>query len=98
MSHFDLAGLTREKDELEGQMGEEGFWDDVENANKVNQRIKTLMTKIDKYQKLVNHSEDIETLIEMADEEEDEEQQTIYLNEVEEEWDLNKYKGIGWDE
>ena len=34
----------------------------------------------------------------MADEEEDEEQQTIYLNEVEEEWDLNKYKGIGWDE
>ncbi|MBQ6763889.1 MAG: GTPase ObgE [Paludibacteraceae bacterium] len=23
---------------------------------------------------------------------------TIYLNEVEEEWDLDKYKGIGWDE
>ena len=30
--------------------------------------------------------------------EDDDEQQTIYLNEVEEEWDLNKYKGIGWDE
>jgi GTP-binding protein len=29
---------------------------------------------------------------------EDEEQGTIYLNEVEEEWDLDKYKGIGWDE
>ena len=29
---------------------------------------------------------------------EDDEPQTIYLNEVEEEWDLNKYKGIGWDE
>lgn len=28
----------------------------------------------------------------------DDEQQTIYLNEVEKEWDLNKYKGIGWDE
>ena len=26
-----------------------------------------------------------------------EEEQTIYLNEVEEEWDLEKYKGIGWD-
>lgn len=25
------------------------------------------------------------------------EPQTIYLNEVEEEWDLSKYKGIGWD-
>ena len=28
----------------------------------------------------------------------DEEEHTIYLNEVEEEWDLDKYKGIGWDE
>ena len=28
----------------------------------------------------------------------DEEEHTIYLNEVEEEWDLEKYKGIGWDE
>lgn len=28
----------------------------------------------------------------------EDEPQTIYLNEVEEEWDLNKYKGIGWDE
>ena len=27
----------------------------------------------------------------------DEEEGTIYLNEVEEEWDLDKYKGIGWD-
>ena len=29
--------------------------------------------------------------------EEEEEEGTIYLNEVEEEWDLDKYKGIGWD-
>ena len=29
--------------------------------------------------------------------EETEEEGTIYLNEVEEEWDLDKYKGIGWD-
>ena len=29
--------------------------------------------------------------------ESDEEEGTIYLNEVEEEWDLDKYKGIGWD-
>ena len=30
--------------------------------------------------------------------EEDQEEGTIYLNEVEEEWDLSKYRGIGWDE
>ncbi len=28
----------------------------------------------------------------------EDEPQTIYLNEVEEDWDLTKYKGIGWDE
>ena len=31
------------------------------------------------------------------DDEEDDEPHTIYLNEVEEEWDLEKYRGIGWD-
>jgi GTP-binding protein len=31
------------------------------------------------------------------DETADDEEHTIYLNEVEEEWDLDKYKGIGWD-
>lgn len=40
--------------------------------------------------KKVEHDEQIEA--------EDDEPHTIYLNEVEEEWDLNKYKGIGWDQ
>ena len=31
------------------------------------------------------------------DEDEDDESHTIYLNEVEEDWDLDKYRGIGWD-
>lgn len=30
-------------------------------------------------------------------EEDDDEEHTIYLNEVEEEWDIEKYRGIGWD-
>lgn len=30
--------------------------------------------------------------------EQDDEEGTIYLNEMEEEWDLSKYKGIGWDD
>ena len=34
---------------------------------------------------------------EESDDDSDEETETIYLNEVEEEWDLDKYKGIGWD-
>ena len=39
--------------------------------------------------KLIEHDEEIE--------DEDDEPHTIYLNEVEEEWDLDKYRGIGWD-
>lgn len=34
---------------------------------------------------------------EESDDDSEEETETIYLNEVEEEWDLDKYKGIGWD-
>lgn len=30
--------------------------------------------------------------------EEDDTPETIYLNEVDEDWDLSKYKGIGWDD
>ena len=39
--------------------------------------------------KLIEHDEEIE--------DEDDEPHTIYLNEVGEEWDLDKYRGIGWD-
>lgn len=34
---------------------------------------------------------------EPVEKEEEDEEGTIYLNEVEEEWNLDKYKGIGWD-
>ena len=53
-------------------MGKEGFWNDVENANKVNRRMKAISSKLDKYQHLMSRCEDLEKLIEMADEENDE--------------------------
>ena len=48
----------------------------------------------------ISHAPIDVTLIEKEEPEaqEDDEEHTIYLNEVEEEWDLDKYKGIGWDE
>ena len=48
----------------------------------------------------ISHAPIDVTIIEKAEEpvdEDDNEEHTIYLNEVEEEWDLDKYKGIGWD-
>ena len=72
MNLFDLAGLRDEKAQLEEQMAAPEFWNDIESANKVNQRMKVVSNKIDKYAKLMTRASDIETLIEMADEEEDE--------------------------
>jgi len=69
---FDLAKLNEEKRDLEEKMGQEGFWDDVENANKLNQRMKVVSAKAEKYDKLMRRAEDLETLIEMADEENEE--------------------------
>jgi Fe2+ transport system protein B len=63
-----------------------------------------LWTELNKEQNQVieiSHAPIDVTLIERdepEEQEDDEEEHTIYLNEVEEEWDLDKYKGIGWDE
>lgn len=71
VSPFDLVGLNEEKEKLESQMAEEGFWNDVDNANKVNQRIKVILSKLNKYNKLNSKAEDIEILFEMAEEADD---------------------------
>ena len=63
-----------------------------------------LWTELNKEQNQVieiSHAPIDVTVIERDEPEEqndDDEEHTIYLNEVEEEWDLDKYKGIGWDE
>ncbi len=72
MNLFDLAKLAEEKSELENAMGADGFWDDVENAGKVNQRIKVVSNRLNKYNKMHSHGEDVGALMDMADEENDE--------------------------
>ena len=68
---FDVAGLAAEKEQLEAKMGAADFWDDVEAANKANQRMKVLSAKIEKYQKLQSAIEDAEVMADMAEEEDD---------------------------
>ena len=68
---FDVAGLAAEKEQLEERMGAADFWDDVEAANKANQRMKVLGAKIEKYQKLQSAIEDAEVMADMAEEEDD---------------------------
>ena len=53
-------------------MAKEGFWNDIENTNKVNMRMKAISSKLDKYKQLMSRCEDLEVLMDMADEENDE--------------------------
>ena len=64
--------LNEELKTLEAQMAETDFWNDVENANKVTTRVKTIKNKLERLAKLDGQSADVETLIEMAEEEDDE--------------------------
>ena len=67
-----LEAAHREIDELEERSGQEGFWNDPAQSQKVLQRIKQLKTKCEKYDKLVTSRDDMLTLCEMAMEEDDE--------------------------
>ena len=71
MNPFKVAELAEEKKQLEDEMGREGFWDDVEAANKVNQRMKSISSKLDKYSKLESMCEDFEVLMDIGEEDEE---------------------------
>ena len=64
--------MSAEVKELEAQAAENGFWDDVENSQKVLQRTSRLKSKIGAYDKLQSSYDDAMVMIELADEEEDE--------------------------
>ncbi len=69
---MNVDALKKECAELEEQMGAVDFWNDVDNANKVSARVKSIKSKLDRLNKLDSQSADVETLIEMAEEEDDE--------------------------
>ena len=57
--------------ELNAETAKDGFWDDLENSQKVLRETKALERKIDKYKKLNDSLEDLITLIELSIEEDD---------------------------
>ncbi len=66
-----IAQLQREVDELDAKAAAPGFWDNMEEAQKISQRTANVKDKIQAYQQLVTDHEDALTLIELADEAED---------------------------
>ena len=69
---FDIENSKERILELQEKASEPGFWDDLENSQKVLQETRSLEGNIEKYNKISTSSDDIEVMIEMAEEEQDE--------------------------
>ena len=82
-----LDEVTAELEKLEEESARESFWADLDNSQRVLQRIKQLKTKCSIYEKLDDRWSDLSTLCQMAIEENDE----SLLPELEEEF--NSFRG-----
>lgn len=69
---FDLAEKRKELTTLEEATIAPDFWSNTQRVQKVNQRIATLRDEVEAYEDLVLKIEDLQTLIELAIEENDE--------------------------
>ncbi len=78
-----LANMKSQIQQLENRATEPGFWDDLENSQKVLKQTSDLKAKVEKYEKLDTMYYDALTLIELADEAEDESLYDEALSEVE---------------
>jgi peptide chain release factor 2 len=67
-----LKEAEAEIDKLEAESAAEGFWNDLENSQKVLQKIKQLKSKVTNFKKLESRWEDMLALCQMAIEEKDE--------------------------
>ncbi len=66
-----LEEAKREIAELQEESAQDGFWNNVSHSQQVQQRIKQLQTKCEKYDKLFSSWDDLFTMCEMALEEDD---------------------------
>ena len=69
---LDLDSAERELDMLQAESASDGFWDDLAKAQKIQQRIKNLQTKVDGQAKRQRQWDDLMALCEMGNEFEDE--------------------------
>ena len=66
-----LDAAAKEIEELEAASERDGFWNDVENSQKVQKRLKVLKSKTENYHKLCTAWDDMMVMCEMAIEEND---------------------------
>lgn len=77
-----IKALRSQIQQLENRATEPGFWDDLENSQKVLKQTSDLKNKVETFEKLDSSYADTLTLIELANEEEDESLYDEALSEV----------------
>lgn len=68
---LDIDSARRETASLEAQTGEPEFWNDLDRSQRVQQQLKRLQGKLGRYEKMLSDWEDLKTLCEMGQEEDD---------------------------
>ena len=68
---LDIESARQEAARLEDETAQDGFWNDLERSQKVQMRLKQLQNKITRQEKLLSSWEDLTTLCEMGQEEDD---------------------------
>ena len=70
--HFDIAGKGMQIELLEGKLEQPGFWDNVAESQAVMKELKNLKDTIEEFEDIKTQYEDVETMIIIAQEENDE--------------------------
>ena len=70
---LDIETARQEAQRLEDETAQDGFWNDLERSQAVQQRLKQLQNKVSRQEKLLTEWQDLTALCEMGQEEEDEE-------------------------
>ena len=68
---LDIESAKQEAERLESETAMDGFWNDLQRSQKVQMRLKQLQNKIARHDKLFSTWEDLTTLCEMGQEEDD---------------------------
>ena len=68
---LDLDSARQEIRMLNAQTEQEGFWNDLQESQRVNQRLKQLQNKVGRQEKLIGEWEDLKALCEMGQEADD---------------------------
>ena len=68
---LNIEHLREELIEYQEDMASPGFWDDLERAQKINQKCHATESRIQSYESLISRADDIEVMMELAEEEDD---------------------------